>query len=116
HRSTLSVETAGHCHKPACLCQYACHLKPNGGVPVRFVSLAPAVVALFLSSAACAQSWETFTSRENFFSANFPGTPAQSQMTYTTLKGKKLPASVFTVTVHPGSRLSGTYTITVVDF
>jgi hypothetical protein len=83
---------------------------------VRFVSLAPAFVALFLSGAACAQSWETFTNQENFFSANFPGTPAQSQTTYTTLKGKKLPAHVFTVTVPPGSRLSGTYTITVVDF
>jgi len=86
------------------------------GVSVRLVSFAPAVIALFLSGAACAQSWETFTNQENFFSANFPGTPVETQTTYTSLKGKKLPAHVFTVTVPPGSRLSGTYSITVVDF
>lgn len=83
---------------------------------MRLVSFAPAVVALFLSGAASAQSWETFTNQANFFSANFPGTPVESQTTYTSLKGKKLPAHVFTVTVPPGSRLSGTYSITVVDF
>ena len=83
---------------------------------MRFISLAPAVVALFLSGAASAQSWDVFTNQENFFSVNFPGMPVQSQTTYTTLKGKKLPAHVFTVTVPPGSRLTGTYSVTVVDF
>ena len=72
------------------------------GVSVRLVSFAPAVIALFLSGAACAQSWETFTNQENFFSANFPGTPVETQTTYTSLKGKKLPAHVFTVTFLQG--------------
>src|SRR3954470_5895104 len=86
------------------------------GVSVRFIGLVPAAMALFLSSAACAQSWDMFTNQENFFSVNFPGTPVQSQATYTTPKGKKLPAHVFTVTVPPGSRLTGTYQVTVVDY
>lgn len=83
---------------------------------MRFVSLIPAAVALFLSGAACAQSWDVFTNQENFFSVNFPGMPVQSQTTYRTLKGKTLPAHVFTVTVPAGSRLTGTYSVTVVDF
>ena len=41
---------------------------------MRFVSLVPAIVALFLSGAASAQSWDVYTNREGFFSANFPGT------------------------------------------
>jgi hypothetical protein len=83
---------------------------------MRLVSLIPAVAALFLSSAVCAQSWETYTNQENFFSANFPGTPVVTQLTYKTAKGTQLPAHAFTVVIPPGSRLSGTYSITVVDY
>jgi len=83
---------------------------------VRFISVIPAALALFLSGAAGAQSWETFINQENFFSANFPAPPAQSQTAYVSLKGKQLPAHVFAATVPAGSRLSGTYSITVVDF
>jgi hypothetical protein len=86
------------------------------GIPLRFISVIPAAFALFLSGAACAQTWDTYTNQENFFSANFPAVPVQSQATHATVKGKQLPAHVFTATVPPGSRLSGTYSITVVDF
>jgi len=83
---------------------------------MRFVSLFPAVAVLFLSGAACAQSWDVYSNQENFFSANFPGTPTVTEAPYKTLKGTPLTARVFTVVVPPGSRLTGTYTITVVDY
>jgi hypothetical protein len=83
---------------------------------LRVVSFIPAVVALFFSGAASAQAWDTYVNQENFFSLNFPGTPVETQTTYKSLKGVELPAKVFTVTVPPGSRTSGTYKITVVDF
>jgi hypothetical protein len=85
-------------------------------VSVRFVSLVPAVVALFLSGAVSAQSFDVYTNQENFFSANFPAPPVATQGTHKTAKGAELAAHVFTATVPPGSRVSGTYTITVVDF
>jgi len=83
---------------------------------VRFVSLFPAVVALFLSGAACAQSWDVYTNQENFFTVNFPAAPTVTRASYKTLKGTELTARVFTAMVPPGSRVSGTYTVTVVDF
>ena len=86
------------------------------GIPLRFTCVIPAAFVLFLSGAASAQSWDTFTNQENFFSANFPAVPVQSRAAHTTVKGKQLPAQMFTATVPPGSRLSGTYSITVVDY
>jgi hypothetical protein len=83
---------------------------------MRFVSLFPAVAALFISGAACAQSWDVYSNQENFFSVNFPGAPTVTQAPYKTLKGAQLTARVFTVAVPPGSRLTGTYTVTVVDY
>ena len=83
---------------------------------MRFVSLVPAVVALLLSGAASAQSWDVYTNQENFFSVNLPGTPTATQAPYKTPKGKDLTARVFTTAIPPGSRLSGTYTVTVVDY
>jgi hypothetical protein len=83
---------------------------------MRFVSLFPAVAALFISGAACAQAWDVYSNQENFFSVNFPGAPTVTQVPYKTLKGTQLTARVFTVAVPPGSRLRGTYTVTVVDY
>lgn len=83
---------------------------------MRFVSLFPAVVAVFFSGAASAQSWDIYTNQENFFSVNLPAAPTATQAPYKTLKGANLTARVFTTAVPPGSRLSGTYTVTVVDF
>jgi hypothetical protein len=73
-------------------------------------------MALFLAGAASAQSWDVYTNQENFFSVNFPGTPTVGQATHRTLKGVDLPAQIFTVTVPPGSRLTGTYSVMVVDY
>ncbi len=83
---------------------------------MRLIRICPAVVALFLTGAASAQSWDVYTNQENFFSVNLPAVPRATQAPYKTLKGTDLTARVFTTVVPPGSRLSGTYTITVVDF
>ena len=74
------------------------------------------MTALFISGAACAQSWDVYANQENFFSVNFPGTPTVTQAPYKTLKGTQLTARVFTVVIPAGSRLRGTYTVTVVDY
>jgi hypothetical protein len=83
---------------------------------MRFVSLIPAFAALFISGAACAQSWDTYSNQENFFSVNFPGTPVTTQTPYKTAKGTQLTAKTFTVAIPAGSRLAGTYSVTVVDY
>jgi hypothetical protein len=83
---------------------------------MRFVSLIPAVAALFLSGAASSQTWDVYANQENFFSVNFPGTPAVAEMPYKTAKGTDLPARVFTAVSPPGSILSGTYSVAVVDY
>ncbi|HEY4266046.1 MAG TPA: hypothetical protein VGM72_12065, partial [Micropepsaceae bacterium] len=62
------------------------------------------------------QSFDVYTNQENFFTVNFPGTPTATQVTHKTLKGTELTAHVFTATVPPGARTSGTYSVTVVDF
>ena len=47
---------------------------------MRFVSLAPAIVALFLSGAASAQVWEEYVNRDNFFQVNMPGEPKMTEV------------------------------------
>ena len=83
---------------------------------MRFVSLIPAAMALFLSTAASAQSWDVYSNQENFFSVNFPGTPVVKETPYKTAKGTNLTARAFTVAIPAGSRLAGTYAVTVVDY
>lgn len=83
---------------------------------MRFVGLIPALVVLFLAGAASAQAWDEYSNRENFFSVNLPGEPVVTQMPYKTLKGTALTAHVFTAAAPAGSRLTGTYTVTVVDY
>jgi hypothetical protein len=83
---------------------------------MRFVSLLPALAALFISGAACAQSWDVYSNQENFFSVNFPAAPAVTQAPYKTAKGTQLTARAFTVAIPPGARLAGTYSVTVVDY
>lgn len=83
---------------------------------MRFAGLVPAIAALFISSAACAQNWDVYVNRDNFFSVNLPGEPKATETPYKTAKGTALTAHVFTAVAPPGSRLSGTYTITVVDY
>lgn len=84
---------------------------------MRFVSLIPAVAALMIvSGAVSAQEWDVYTNRENYFSVNFPGLPTVTQAPYRTAKGKQLTARIFTAVSPPGTRLSGTYSVTVVDY
>jgi len=83
---------------------------------MRFVALIPAVFSLFVSGNALAQAWDVYTNRENFFSVNLPGDPAQTQTQYKTAKGTSLNARVFTAIAPPGSILSGKYSVTVVDY
>ena len=83
---------------------------------MRFISLAPAIVALFLSSAASAQVWEEYVNRDNFFQVNMPGEPAMAEAPYRTVKGTNLSAHVFTATAPAGSVTAGTYKVTVVDY
>jgi hypothetical protein len=82
---------------------------------MRFVSLIPAipaVAALFLSASAHAQAWEEYVNRSDFFTVNFPGEPADKEITYKTAKGTSLPAHVYTAQDANGS----SYSITVVDY
>ena len=82
---------------------------------MRFVVI-PTVAFLLLSSAAGAQEWDVYSNRDNFFSVNLPGQPTMTQVPYKTTKGTNLTARVFTAVAPAGSILSGTYTVTVVDY
>ena len=62
---------------------------------MRAVSLIPAIVALFLSSAASAQVWEEYVNRDEFFQVNMPGEPTVTEAPYRTVKGTNLTAKVF---------------------
>jgi hypothetical protein len=83
---------------------------------MRAVSLIPAILAVFLSSAASAQVWEEYVNRENFFQVNFPGEPTVTEVPYRTVKGTNLTAHVFTATAAASSITAGTYRVTVVDY
>jgi hypothetical protein len=83
---------------------------------MRAVSLIPAIVVLFLSSAASAQVWEEYVNRENFFQVNLPGEPTVTEAPYRTVKGTNLTARVFTATAPASSITAGTYKVTVVDY
>jgi hypothetical protein len=83
---------------------------------MRSVGLLPAVVALFLSSAASAQVWAEYENRQEFFAVNFPGDPVRTETTFRTGKGTTLPARVFTAEAPATSITAGKYTVTVVDY
>ena len=78
------------------------------------MSLRPIVAAammLAMSGAPIAQEWTEFVSKEDRFSANFPGTPRIADTTYTSQFGAVLPARAYTAALGP-SRFS----VTVVDY
>ena len=78
------------------------------------MSLRPIVAAammLAMSGAPIAQEWTEFVSKEDRFSANFPGTPRITDTTYTSQFGAVLPARAYTAALGP-SRFS----VTVVDY
>ena len=78
---------------------------------MRIVSFIPAVMALFFSGAACAQTWGEFVDRPDHFTVNFPGDPNKADLTYKTAKGTSLPAHVYTA-----QDARGHYTMTVVNY
>jgi cytosine/adenosine deaminase-related metal-dependent hydrolase len=78
---------------------------------MRIVSFIPAVLALFVSGAACAQTWGEFVDRADHFTVNFPGDPAKADLTYKTAKGTSLPAHVYTA-----QDARGRYVMTVVNY
>ena len=83
---------------------------------MRSLSLIPAVLALFFSTAAYSQVWSEWADRENRFTVNFPGDPNKTEVPYKTAKGTNLTARVFTAEADPKSRSAGTYSVTVVDY
>src|SRR5882724_5005252 len=78
---------------------------------MRFISFIPAVVALFVSGAASAQTWGEYVNRGDFFTVNFPGEPTVQDLAYKTAKGTTLPAHIYTARDQ-----RGTYRLTVVDY
>jgi hypothetical protein len=81
----------------------------------RLVPVIPAVAALFIAGAAYAQARDAYVNRENFFTVNFPGDPAVTEVPYKTVKGTNLTARIFTA-VAPTGIQAGTYRVTVVDY
>jgi hypothetical protein len=83
---------------------------------MRIAGLATALVALFISTAASAQAWGEFVSRENFLQINLPDDPVATSQPYKTVKGSNLTANIFTAKAPADSLLAGTYSVTVVDY
>ena len=83
---------------------------------MRIIKLVPVIAALFFSSAALAQDWGEYVNRYNFFSVNLPDDPAATDAPYKTAKGTNLTAHIFTARAPAGSLLTGTYSVTVVDY
>ena len=75
--------------------------------------LIPLVAALILSSAGpvLAQDWMEFVSRDDGFSANYPGKPQVEEITYATEYRQKLPGRVYSA-----ADAMGRYSTTVVDY
>jgi hypothetical protein len=83
---------------------------------MRVLALVSATLALFVATAAQAQTWAEWPSRDDRFVVNFPGEPARTEMQYKTAKGTMLPARVYTAEADPKSRSAGIYSVTVVDY
>ncbi len=78
---------------------------------MRLRPVAAAAVMLTLSGPSFAQEWTEFVSKEDRFSANFPGSPRTTETTYKSQFGADLPARVYSAALGP-SRFS----VTVVDY
>jgi len=70
-----------------------------------------AIVVFSMSGTSFAEEWKQFTSREDQFSANFPGEPVVTNTSWQSEYGAFLPAHVYTVKQGPA-----TYSVTVVDY
>jgi len=79
---------------------------------VRLIRISATIASIvFLSAPAFAQDWIDYVSREEHFSVNFPRQPAVQQITYTSQRGRMLPARVYTVQDGPRR-----YSVTVVNY
>jgi hypothetical protein len=77
---------------------------------MRLTSIIAAFI-FFGSGPALAQEWIEFVSRDDRFTANFPGQPTITQTTYKSQFGADLPARVYSAT-----QGQSRYLLTVVDF
>src|SRR6185295_18308429 len=78
---------------------------------MRVTPLAVAILTVTLSGSALAQEWVEFTSKEDWFTGNFPSRPEVKQTTYQSQYGASLPARVYTAVQGPSR-----YSVTVVDY
>ena len=78
---------------------------------MRFSTLFAVILLLSLSVPASAQEWIDFVSKEDRFTANFPGQPTVTQTTYMSQYGAELPARVYSAT-----QGKSRYSMTVVDY
>jgi type IV secretory pathway VirJ component len=83
---------------------------------MRVLTLVSATLALFVATAAQAQTWAEWPNRDDRFVVNFPGEPTKTDLQYKTAKGTTLAAHVYTAEADPRSRSAGTYSVTVVDY
>ena len=83
---------------------------------MRLVTLLSTAFVLLVATAAQAQEWAEWPSREDRFVVNFPGEPMKSDLQYKTAKGTMLPGHVYTAEADPRSRSAGTYSVTVIDY
>jgi hypothetical protein len=78
---------------------------------MRLSALVPAALILSMPTAALAQDWTEFVSKQDYFSVSFPGQPAVREITYPTEYRITLPGRVYAV---DGKR--GRFSVTVVDY
>jgi len=78
---------------------------------MRLNPLSPAALILCLSLPVSAQDWTHFVSREDGFSANYPGEPKVETITYVTEYHQQLPGRVYSA-----ADALGRYSTTVVDY
>ena len=78
---------------------------------MRGVSLVAATLILCLAAPAVAQEWEEFVSKDDRFTANFPGPPKITETTYKSQFGADLPARVYSA-----SQGASRFSLTVVDY
>jgi len=78
---------------------------------MRLISLIPAALIVSLAQPVSAQDWARFTSIDDGFSANYPGSPKVETITYTTEYRQQLPGKVYSA-----SDPLGRYSTTVVDY
>ena len=78
---------------------------------MRLILVVASMCILSPLTAALAQGWDEFVSRDDGFRVNFPGPPKIARVTYTSEYGADLPARVYSAT-----RGQERYSVTVVDY